>query len=47
MSDRASRLQRVSETTISRDLGKLLPLVRECPTCHGLTPRAWWRDEEE
>jgi DNA-binding CsgD family transcriptional regulator len=34
----------VSEATISRDLAMLLPLVKECPTCGGLTPRDWWTE---
>jgi hypothetical protein len=32
----------VHPATISRDLAKLLPLYRECPTCGGLRPRAGW-----
>ena len=35
----------VSEATISRDLAKILPLMQECPSCHGLTARAWWRED--
>jgi hypothetical protein len=35
----------VSEATISRDLAKLLPLLQECATCHGLRPREWWRED--
>jgi DNA-directed RNA polymerase specialized sigma24 family protein len=34
----------VSEATISRDLAKILPLMQECATCGGLTPRDWWRE---
>lgn len=34
-----------SEATISRDLAKILPLMQECATCGGLTPRAWWRED--
>ena len=34
----------VSEATISRDLAIILPLMQECSSCHGLTPRAWWRE---
>jgi hypothetical protein len=36
----------VSEATIARALAVLLPRLQECPTCHGLTPRAWWREED-
>ena len=32
----------VHPATISRDLAKLLPLYRECPTCGGLRPRTGW-----
>jgi hypothetical protein len=34
----------VSEATISRDLARILPLMQECPTCHVMTPRDWWRE---
>jgi hypothetical protein len=34
----------VSEATISRDVARLLPLMEECPTYGGLTPRQWWKD---
>jgi hypothetical protein len=34
----------VSEATISRDLAKILPLMQECATCGGLTPREWWHE---
>jgi hypothetical protein len=40
-----ARVLNCSEATISRDVAQLMPLVQECPTCHGLTPRAWWREE--
>ena len=41
---RIARQLGVSEATISRDVAIILPLVRECPHCGGLTPRAWWTD---
>jgi hypothetical protein len=34
----------VHRSTISRDFRVLMPVVKECRTCHGLTPRAWWRE---
>jgi hypothetical protein len=37
-----ARVLGVSETTISRDVAQLMPLVEECPTCGALKPRAWW-----
>jgi hypothetical protein len=40
----AQQLQ-VSEATISRDVARLLPLMQECPSCHGLMPRSWWRED--
>jgi hypothetical protein len=35
----------VSAATISRDLAKLLPLVRECPACGSLVPKTGWLDD--
>jgi hypothetical protein len=34
----------VHPATISRDLAKLLPLYRECPTCWALRPRDGWEE---
>jgi len=34
----------VSESTVSRDLATILPLMQECSACGGLTPREWWRE---
>jgi hypothetical protein len=31
----------VHKSTISRDLAALMPLTKECPTCHQLRPREW------
>jgi DNA invertase Pin-like site-specific DNA recombinase len=42
---RIARELQCSEATISRDLAVLLPLVQECPTCGGLTPRSWWGND--
>ena len=32
----------VHRSTISRDVQRIFPLLKECPTCGGLTPREWW-----
>ena len=33
----------VHRSTVCRDLQALMPLYRECPTCHQLWPRdGWW-----
>jgi hypothetical protein len=40
-----ARVLHCSEATISRDVAKLMPLMEECPTCHQLRPREWWRED--
>jgi transposase len=35
----------VHKSTICRDLAIIMPFYRECPTCHHLRPRDWWREE--
>jgi DNA-binding NarL/FixJ family response regulator len=32
----------VSESTVSRDIKAIFPLMRTCPHGHQLMPRAWW-----
>ena len=34
----------VHKSTICRDLQRIMPLLDECPTCHQLRPREWWRE---
>jgi hypothetical protein len=34
----------VHKSTICRDLRVIMPLMDECPTCHQLTAREWWRE---
>jgi hypothetical protein len=37
----------VHRSTICRDLQAVLPLRRECPTCHQLWPRdGWWEADK-
>jgi hypothetical protein len=35
----------VHKSTISRDIATLMPLTKECPTCHQLMLRRWWGKE--
>jgi hypothetical protein len=35
----------VHKSTISRDLATLMPLTKECPTCHQLRLRHWWVED--
>jgi hypothetical protein len=36
----------VHRSTVCRDLQAIMPLYRECPTCHQLWPRDGWLEEE-
>jgi hypothetical protein len=35
----------VHKSTVSRDIATIMPLSRECPTCHQLRLRRWWADD--